>query len=42
MSNQFELRLARARGQVNKLTFSLLARAFAGRLVPQEPRESDL
>ncbi len=35
-SVQHELRLAKARGQVEKLTPSLLARAFAGQLVPQD------
>ena len=34
-----ELRLAKARGQVEKLTPSLLARAFAGQLVPQNPSD---
>ena len=31
--------LAKARGQVEKLTPSLLARAFAGKLVPQDPSD---
>jgi type I restriction enzyme S subunit len=43
LAGQLELRLAKARGQVDKLTPSLLARAFAGQLVPQnsadEPAE---
>jgi type I restriction enzyme S subunit len=34
-----EQRLAQARRQVAKLTPSLLARAFAGRLVPQDPAD---
>ena len=34
---QLEVRLAKARGQVDQLTPSLLARAFAGQLVPQDP-----
>ena len=37
LADQLELRLAKARGQVEKLTPSLLARAFAGQLVPQDP-----
>jgi type I restriction enzyme, S subunit len=32
-------RLAQAHKQVDKLTPSLLARAFAGRLVPQNPAD---
>ena len=43
LAGQLELRLAKARGQVDQLTPSLLARAFAGKLVPQnstdEPAE---
>jgi type I restriction enzyme S subunit len=34
-----ELRLAKTRGQVCQLTPSLLARAFAGQLVPQNPAD---
>jgi type I restriction enzyme S subunit len=34
-----EVRLAKARGQVDALTPSLLARAFAGQLVPQDPTD---
>jgi hypothetical protein len=34
-ADQLELRLAQARGQVAKLTPARLARAFAGKLVPQ-------
>ena len=39
LADQLELRLAQARGQVAKLTPSLLARAFAGHLVPQNPAD---
>ena len=39
LADQLELRLAQARGQVAKLTPSLLARAFAGKLVPQDPND---
>jgi type I restriction enzyme, S subunit len=39
LADQLEERLAKARGQVEKLTPSLLARAFAGRLVPQDPSD---
>ena len=39
LADQIELRLAKARGQVDKLTPSLLARAFAGKLVPQDPND---
>jgi type I restriction enzyme S subunit len=39
LADQLELRLAKARGQVDKLTPSLLARAFAGKLVPQDPTD---
>lgn len=39
LADQLELRLAKARGQVDKLTPSLLARAFAGKLVPQSPTD---
>ena len=38
-ADQLELRLAKARGQVDKLTPALLARAFAGELVPQDPTD---
>ena len=37
--DQLEMRLAKARGQVDQLTPSLLARAFAGKLVPQDPTD---
>ena len=36
LADQLEVRLAKARGQVEKLTPSLLACAFAGQLVPQD------
>ena len=39
LADQLELRLAKARGQVDKLTPSLLARAFRGQLVPQAPTD---
>lgn len=39
LADQLEERLAKARGYVNKLTPSLLARAFAGKLVPQDPTD---
>jgi type I restriction enzyme S subunit len=39
LADQLEQRLAQARGQVAKLTPSLLARAFAGQLVPQDPAD---
>jgi type I restriction enzyme S subunit len=39
LADQLELRLAKARGQVDKLAPPLLARAFAGQLVPQDPTE---
>lgn len=39
LADQLELRLAKARGQVENLTPSLLARAFAGQLVPQDPSD---
>lgn len=39
LADQLEVRLAKARGQVEKLTPSLLARAFAGQLVPQDPTD---
>jgi len=39
LADQLESRLAQARGQVDKLTPSLLARAFAGKLVPQDPAD---
>ena len=39
LADQLEQRLAQARKQVDKLTPSLLARAFAGQLVPQNPAD---
>ena len=36
LADELEERLAKARGQVDQLTPSLLARAFAGKLVPQD------
>jgi type I restriction enzyme S subunit len=39
LADQLEQRLATARGQVDKLPPSLLARAFAGQLVPQNPTD---
>ena len=39
LADQLEERLAKARGQVDQLTPSLLARALAGQLVPQDPSD---
>ena len=39
LADELELRLAKARGQVDRLTPSLLARVFAGQLVPQDPND---
>jgi len=39
LADQLEARLAAAQRQVNTLTPSLLARAFAGKLVPQDPKD---
>jgi type I restriction enzyme, S subunit len=39
LADQLEQRLAQARKQVDKLTPSLLARAFAGQLIPQKPAD---
>ena len=39
LADQLEMRLAQARGQMAKLTPFLLARAFAGKLVPQNPAD---
>jgi type I restriction enzyme S subunit len=39
LADQLERRLAQARRQVDQLTPSLLARAFAGKLVPQSPAD---
>jgi type I restriction enzyme S subunit len=38
-ADPLELRLAKARGQVDALTPSLLNRAFAGQVVPQDPAD---
>jgi type I restriction enzyme, S subunit len=38
LADQLELRLTQASRQLAKLTPSLLARAFAGQLVPQNPK----
>ena len=39
LADQREVRLVKARGQVYQLTPSLLARAFAGKLIPQDPTD---
>lgn len=39
LAEQIEARLAAAQAQVDKLTPSLLARAFSGKLVPQDPND---
>jgi type I restriction enzyme S subunit len=39
LADQLGARLAKARGQVDKLTPSLLACAFSGQLVPQDPTD---
>jgi hypothetical protein len=39
LADPLEARLAKARGQVDQLTPALLARAFAGQLVPQDPTD---
>jgi type I restriction enzyme S subunit len=39
LADQLEQRLAQARREVVKLTPPLLARAFAGKLVPQDPAD---
>ena len=39
LANQLELRLANAKRQVGALTPLLLARAFAGDLVPRDPTD---
>ena len=39
LADQPKVRLAKARVQVDALTPSLLARAFAGKLVPQHPTD---
>jgi len=37
LAGQIEARFMQARAQVDKLTPSFLARAFTGKLVPQDP-----
>ena len=39
LADQIEARFAKAKAQVDKLTPSLLARAFRGHLVPQDPTD---
>jgi type I restriction enzyme S subunit len=39
LADQLEARLAKAQKKAYKLTPSLLARAFAGKLVPQDPND---
>ena len=39
LADQIEARLAQPRLQVDQLTSSLLARAFRGHLVPQDPTD---
>jgi type I restriction enzyme, S subunit len=39
LANQLEARYARAQAHVDKLTQSLLAKAFRGELVPQDPND---
>lgn len=39
LADQIEARLAKAKTQLDKLTPSLLARAFSGKLVPQDPTD---
>ena len=39
LADQIETRLAAAQRQVDAITPSLLARAFAGKLVPQDPTD---
>jgi len=39
LADQIEARFAKAKAQVDKLTPSLLARAFRGQLVPQDPTD---
>ena len=39
LAGQIEARFNRARAQVDKLTPSLIARAFRGQLVPQHPTD---
>ena len=39
LADQIEARFTKAKAQVDKLTPSLLARAFRGQLVPQDPTD---
>ena len=39
LADEIEARFTKAKAQVDKLTPSLLARAFSGRLVPQDPAD---
>ena len=39
LADQLKVQLAKARGQVDKLTPSLLARAFGGKLAPKNPTD---
>ena len=39
LAEQIEVRFKKAQAQVDQLTPSLLARAFRGQLVPQDPRD---
>ena len=39
LADQIEARLTRAQSQVDKLTQSILAKAFRGELVPQDPND---
>ena len=39
LADQIEARFKKAQAQVDKLTPSLLARAFRGELVPQDPTD---
>ena len=39
LADRLEARVGKARGQVDKLTQSILAKAFRGELVPQDPND---
>ena len=39
LADRLEVRVGKARGQVDKLTQSILAKAFRGELVPQDPND---
>lgn len=39
LADQLEARYAKAKGHVDKLTQSILAKAFRGELVPQDPND---